>query len=138
MIINMIKGDAWNSPYKHIAFAVCTEGDNKSGYAGYVASHYWKALAKTGEKKLGETMSYEFGDRILHALVCFSFTEDGWNKTPEALTKCFDSLNVPEDEPIAFFLMGVSKTSQKRGSDIFNNLGGIARSRKSVTVYALI
>jgi len=57
MIVEFVRGNVLAANYKHIAFAVNTEGHNDAGFAGLVSSQYWTELSNTGTKKLGETMS---------------------------------------------------------------------------------
>ena len=137
MIIDMVQDNVWNTPHKHIAFAVNTEGYNDAGFAGFISTHYWNALANTGEKQLGEIMSYETGKKTLHALVCHSLRGNGWGKAPEAITKCLDALDIPDNEPIAVVLMGIGIVAKKGGANVFHNLKGMALSKKSITVYTL-
>mgnify|MGYP001602394008 CR=1 FL=1 len=56
MIVNTTRGDVFQAPHKHIAFAVNTEGYNDAGFAGAVSSRYWPELANTGTKKLGDAL----------------------------------------------------------------------------------
>jgi hypothetical protein len=135
MIVNATRGDAFKTPHKHIAFAVNTDGSNDVGFAGAVSSRYWPGLINTGQKKLGETMSKNCKGKTFHALVCYELSGDGWNKTAETVTKCLDSLDLPDDETIAIVLIGAGMIGQLGGADVFAILGGMARSKKRVAVY---
>jgi len=115
--------------WKNIAFAINIEGDNSRGFSGIIAKEYWPGIENTGKKKLGETINWKCGSKIFHALVCYSLGTDGWEKTPDAITHCLDSLDIPESEPIAIVLIG------ERGGREKEILGGIARSKKKVEVY---
>lgn len=137
MIVNTVRGNVFEAPHSHIAFAVNTEGFNDAGFAGQVSSRYWEGLANTGKKKLGDVLSQKAGEKTFHALVCHSLNENGWGKTAETVTKCLDSLDVPDDEPIAVVLMGGGMIGQMGGADVFAILGGMARSKKRVAVYTL-
>jgi len=137
MIVDMIRGNVFETPHPNIAFAVNTEGFNDAGFAGQVSSRYWKELTNTGKKKLGDVLSHKANGKSFHALVCHSFGGDGWKKTAETVTKCLDSLNVPDTETIAVVLMGAGLIGQMGGADVFAVLGGMARSRKRVSVYTL-
>ena len=136
MIVNTTYGDVFKTSNKHIAFAVNTEGFNDAGFAGSV-SRYWPKLANTGPKKLGDVISKKGTNKIFHALVCHSLGNDGWEKTAETVTKCLDSLDVPNDETIAIVLMGAGMFGQLGGANVFSILGGMARSKKRVAVYTL-
>ena len=136
MIVNTTYGDVFKTSNKHIAFAVNTEGFNAAGFAGSV-SRYWPKLANTGPKKLGDVISKNGTNKIFHALVCHSLGNDGWEKTAETVTKCLDSLDVPNDETIAIVLMGAGMIGQLGGANVFSILGGMARSKKRVDVYTL-
>ena len=139
MIVGMFRGDIFKTSCCHIAFAVNTEGLNDAGFAGAVSSRYWPELADTGEKKLGEVMCKKSKKekKTFHALVCHSLDDGGWKGTAETVTKCLDSLDVPDDETIAIVLMGAGLIGQMGGADVFSILGGMARSKKRVTVYTL-
>ena len=135
MIHDFVKGNILASPYTHICFAVNTEGYNDAGFAGLVASKYWPELADTGPKRLGETMTHTgYDGRVFHALVCHSL-KDGWEQTPEVLTKCLDSLALPQQSAIV--LVGGGMIGQMYGANVYANLGGIARSQHSFAVYSL-
>lgn len=137
MIVNTTRGDVFQASHKHIAFAVNTGGYNDAGFAGAVSSRYWPELANTGAKKLGDALARNEKGKTFHALVCHSLGSDGWKKTAETVTKCLDSLDVPEDEIIAIVLMGAGMIGQMGGADTFAILGGMARSKKKVAVYTL-
>ena len=137
MIVNTTRGDVFQTPHKHIAFAVNTQGHNDAGFAGAVSSRHWSELANTGPKKLGDVISKNGNGKTFHALVCHSLGDDGWKETAETVTKCLDSLDVSEDETIAIVLMGAGMVGQMGGADVFSILGGMARSKKKVAVYTL-
>ena len=71
MIVDTIRGNVFDTPHNHIAFAVNTEGYNDAGFAGQV-SRQWKELSSTGGNKLGEVLSKKIGNKTFHALVCLS------------------------------------------------------------------
>jgi len=95
------------------------EGFNDAGFAGAVSSRCWNQLANTGKKTLGDVLTKNGKDKTFHALVCHSLGGDGWSKTAETVTKCLDSLNVPETETIAIVLMGTGMLGQMGGADFF-------------------
>ena len=137
MIVNTTRGDVFQAPNKHIAFAVNTEGFNDAGFAGAVSSRHWPQLANIGTMKLGDVISMNSNGKTFHALVCHSLGGDGWKKTAETVTRCLDSLDVPDDETIAIVLMGAGMVGQLGNADVFSILGGMARSKKKVAVYTL-
>ncbi|MEK7598774.1 MAG: hypothetical protein AAB487_03490 [Patescibacteria group bacterium] len=137
MIADTIRGDVFQASNQHIAFAVNTEGYNDAGFAGAVSSRHWPELANTGKKKLGDVFSKNVKGKTFHALVCHSLDANGWKRTAETVTKCLDSLNVPEDQTIAIVLMGAGMIGQMGGADVFAILGGMARSKKRVAIYTL-
>lgn len=137
MIVDTIRGDVFKASHAHIAFAVNTEGFNDAGFAGAVSSRHWNELANTGKKKLGDVLSKNGKGKTFHALVCHSLGGDGWNKTAETVTKCLDSLDVPDTETIAVVLMGAGMVGQMGGADVYSILGGMARSKKRLAVYTL-
>ncbi len=138
MIVDTIRGDVFQTPYKHIVFAVNTEGYNDAGFAGAVSSRYWPELANTGKKQLGDVLMYTVGDKTFHAIVCHVLNaKEGWYYTPVIVEKCLDQLDVPDGETIAIVLMGAGVVGRMGGADVFSILGGIARSKKKVAVYTL-
>lgn len=137
MIIDTIRGDIFQTPHKHIAFAVNTEGYNDAGFAGAVSLKYWPALGSTGAKKSGEVLQKTTGEKTFHALVCHSLGGDRWKKTPKLVTQCLDKLDVPDHEPIAVVLMGAGMIRQMGGADVFAIMGGIGRSKKKIVIYTL-
>lgn len=137
MIVDMVRGNIFECSYRHIAFAVNSEGYNDAGFAGQVSSNDWPELANIGQKTLGDVLSKEVEGRTYHALVCHSLRGDCWKRTPETVTKCLDSLKTPDDEIIGVVLMGAGMVGQICGADVFANIGGMARSNKKVAVYTL-
>lgn len=137
MIAKRVRGDILETPLRHIAFATNTEGFNDGGFAGVVSSKYWPDLVITGPKNLGEVLSYECEDKTFHALVCHSLKLRGWEKTPEAVAKCLDSLPVSDDESVAVVLMGSGEIGQMQGADVPAILDALARSRKKLVLYTL-
>lgn len=137
MIVDMIREDVFESPHKHIAFAVNAEGFNDAGFASLVATRYWRELTQTGGNKLGETLSKQCGDRTFHALVCHELRGSRWNFTPTFVEDCLNKLALFEDEIVAVVLMGNGPIGQMGGADVFAILGGLARSKRRVVVYTL-
>ena len=56
---------------------------------------------------------------------------------PEVVTKCLDSLDVPDNEPIAVVLMGGGMIGQMMGAEVEAIKRGMQRSKKQVVVYSL-
>lgn len=138
MIIDMVRGDIFKSSHKHIAFAVNTEGFNDAGFAGQVASRYWRELANTGKKQLGEVLTRTAGDKTFYAIVCHALNaKEGWHYTAVTVEKCLDRIEVPKDETVGVVLMGGGMVGQMSGADVFAILGGMARAKRKVMVYTL-
>jgi len=136
MIFDFVKGDILASPYTHICFAANTDGHNDAGFAGLIADYFWPELKNTGPMELGATLTHEaHNHRVFHALVCHSLKPGGWSRTPEYLTYCLDSLDLPAQTAIV--MVGGGPTGQISGADVFKNLGGIAQSRHMFAVYSL-
>ncbi len=135
MIVSIINGDIFQSPNSHIAFAVNTNGYNDDGFAGFVSRNHWRELACTGEKKLGEVLTKKTDTVTFHALVCHSLTENVWNKAAETITKCLDSIDVPDTETIAIVLIGSGMIGQMTGANQLQILTGMANSKKKVAIY---
>lgn len=134
MIIDEKKGDIFEAPCKHIAFAVNTEGINDSGFAGTVSWRWWKELAHIGPQKLGTVLSHKADGRTFHAIVCHSLKR-GWARSPEAIEKALNSLDVPEDEEIAIVKIGSGPVGIMSGAPTSAILEAMNRSKKKLIVY---
>lgn len=139
MIKSQVSGDVFQSPQKHIVFAVNMEGNNDAGFAGQVSRHIRPELVYTGGNKLGDIISFTSQGKTFHAIVCHSLhSEIGWKQAPEIIEQCLNRLEeVPDDEPIAVVLMGGGFVGQMMGADIRANLAAMQRSKKTVVVYSL-
>lgn len=137
MIVDRVQGDILESPYRYIAFAVNTSGINDSGFASVISDKYWRELVYVGENPLRTVLSKDIGGHTLFALVCHDLCVGGWKKTPEVVTECLDSIEIPDDQTIACVLMGSGPVGQMSGADVEKIMGGIARSKKKVAVYSL-
>lgn len=137
MIIDMVRGDIFKSPHKHVAFAVNVEGYNDAGFAGQVSSRYWRDLANTGKKQLGDILTRKMDDKTFHAIVCHALTKEGWHYTAVTVEKCLDRIEAPMDEVIGVVLMGGGMIGQMSGADVFAILGSMARVKRMVVVYTL-
>lgn len=138
MIVDTVKGDILESPHKHIAFAINTEGINDSGFAGLVARRFWPELAYIGASKLGTVLTKTIlSGPTFHALVCHSLAAGGWDGTPEHVTRCLDTLSVPEGETVAIVGIGTGPVGRLGGADADAIREGIARSETQCAVYTL-
>lgn len=134
MIVGTVRGDIFESRYSHIVFAVNTQGHNDAGFAGQVARRFWTELTSTGPKHLGDHLTHKGDDgRFYYALVCHSLESNGWDDTPETITKSLDEIELPELS--AMVLAGSGPVGQMQGADVFAILGGIARSKHKIVVY---
>ncbi|MEK7629702.1 MAG: hypothetical protein AAB394_04305 [Patescibacteria group bacterium] len=115
MIVNITRGDVFQSPHRYIVFAVNTEGYNDAGFAGAVSSRYWPKLANIGENKLGTVLRHNAGDKTFWALVCHSLGVNGWKQTDETVMRCLDKIEVADSETIAIVLMGAGMVGQMGG-----------------------
>ena len=137
MVTDAIPGNVFETPYKHIAFAVNTEGHNDAGFAGQVSSKI-PSFANTGGNELGDILEGFVEGKNFYGLVCHSFGGDGWENAPNAITACLDKLNVPEDETIAVVLMGAGMIGQLSGANVKENIRAIHRSKKKCVIYNLM
>jgi hypothetical protein len=137
MIIDLVRGDIFETSHSHIAFAINTEGFNDAGFAGQVTSRFWRQLANTGQVALGETFSKKVKDKTFHALVVHSLMDKGWAKTPWYVEQSLNKLEVSDNAVIAIVLMGAGMVGQMGGADVLAILGGMARSKRKVAVYTL-
>ena len=135
MIIDMRRGDIFEAPYQHIAFATNIQGHGDEGFAGQVSSRFWPELADLGPKKLGEVLSHTVDGKTFHAIVCHSLRGYGWQDTPRVLEECLNSLDIPNDETIAIVAIGSGKSGQKHGADTFAIFGAMARSNKRLAIF---
>jgi hypothetical protein len=138
MIKEQIRGDIFQSPCKHIAFAVNTEGRNNRGFAGKVSDIY-PELLETGGNRLGEiiTLGRQDQEKIFHAIVCHSLAADpGWSRASEIIEDCLNWLDIPDNEPIAVVLMGGGPIGEEMGADVLANLAAMERSKKTIVVYS--
>lgn len=133
----MVRGDIFDTPHRHIAFAVNMEGDSNYGFARAVAKRGWPELAQIVPRKLGETVSKQCGDKTYHALVCHSLQAGGWAEAGMWVTTCLDSLDVPDDETIAIVFIGNGDIGRILGADTASILDGMRRSKKKLVVYSL-
>ena len=135
MIVEEKNGNIFETNCKHIVFAVNTEGINDSGFAGQVSINYWPALAHIGPKPLGTVLSIKKEEgKTFHAIVCHSLRE-GWQKTPKVLEDCLNSLDVPDDEPIASVQIGNGLIGQISGADFPAIIQAMEHSKKSIILY---
>lgn len=136
MIVDLVCGDVFKAPVRHIAFAVNTDGMNDAGFAGQVAERFWPSLARTGRKRLGEILARRVSPGLsFHAFVCHSLKDGGWKRTSKIVQQCLDRLDVSPHETIAVVLMGSGEVGRAYGADTQAILGGLARSKKKVAVY---
>ncbi len=134
MITQIINSDIFKGPYKHIAFAINTEGINDGGFAGQVASRYAPSFLDTGKRQLGEMVTAIAGDRVFYGIVCHSpIYLNGWENAPEIITTCIDKISI--NEPIAAVLMGSGEIGRDSGSNVIANLKAIHQSKKSIALY---
>jgi hypothetical protein len=134
MITHVVEGDVMDTPHKHIAFAINTEGFNDSGFAGFVSKIAPK-LANTGPKKLGEVITINAGHKTFHGLVCHSLAKGGWKDAPEAIVQCLNSIEVDDREPIAIIAIGSGEIGRILGASFVKNIRAINRSKKNCVVY---
>lgn len=141
MIVDIVYGDVLKTSCNHIAFAVRTKGYNNGGFEGQVSSRFWSDLTYfPDEKALGSVLSKKVEEKTFHALICYEFKsgqKGGWDMTPQVVTQCLDSLDIPPDETVAVVLMGAGLVGQTMGTDVLAILGGLARSKKKVVIYTL-
>jgi hypothetical protein len=134
--VEVVRGDVFQAPEKHVAFAVNTEGFNDAGFAGEVAYRFWPELASIGSQDIGTVIQHHCDDgRVYSACVCHSLNEDGWMHTPELVTICLDKIET--DDVIACVLMGSGFIGQIQGADVNAILKGIEKSSRKVRVYHL-
>lgn len=138
MILETIRGDIFESPHKHIIFAVNTEGFNDAGFAGLVAYRYWPELANTGPQIIGTVLSKESDERVFHAVVCHSLSgEPGWNQAPETVRRCLDELDVPEEEVVGAVLVGAGLIGMMSGANPHAIHDAMNNSNRQLKVYHL-
>jgi len=134
MIMRTVRGNIFETECRHIAFAVSAEGNfTRGGVALAAIRRCWPDLRRVGASTLGTAHSKCVGDITYHALVCHTWQPGGWVRTPEHVTSCLDSLNVPDDEEIAIVHIG---TGQREGTvDTSAVLECMERSGKMLVIY---
>ncbi len=138
MIIEVIKGNIFDTDLRHIAFATNIEGRNDAGVAGTVAKYFTKEFLKVGKCNMGDLFSFPAAYRVIfHGLVCHSLEEDGWKDAPNAITTALDKIQVADDEVIAVVLMGSGKLGKEGKADVASNIRAIHSSQKKCVVYTL-
>ena len=137
MIVNITRGDVFQSPHRYIVFAVNTEGYNDAGFAGAVSSRYWPDLANI-ENKLGTVLRHNAGDKTFWALVCHSLGVNGWKQTDETVMRCLDKIEVADSETIAIVLMGAGMVGQMGGGCFLNSRWHGPIEEKSRGLYTVI
>ncbi len=135
MIVERVVGDVFNTELKVIAFAVNTDGNNNTGFAGQVSERFWPELEHTGGNRLGDVLRLEKSGKTFYALVCHEIALGGWLETPTVVRQCLNS--IPGDEDIALVLMGTGFIGQMLGADVDAILNAIDASDKRVHVYTL-
>ena len=142
MIVSVTNGDIFETEHKHIAFAVNSEGVNDTGFAGFVARHYWPEIAYRAAwfppRRHGLVLSMRLGNgRTLHALVCHSLSCDGWADTPCHVEQCLKSLPVPAGETIAMVRIGAGPVGRMMGADWEAIERAVEASERPVAIYYL-
>ncbi len=137
MITDVVKGNIFDTEFRHIAFAVNVEGKNDTGVAGTVAQYFTKAFLRTGKCTMGGLISIPCLKITFHGLVCHSLEDDGWKNAPEAITAALDKISAPDNEVVAVVLMGSGKIGKDTGADVIGNIRAIHRSKKTCVIYSL-
>ena len=137
MIIDAISGDVFNSPHKHIAFALRITGRKSSSIVEQVDSKFDTGFSSTTDNELGTVVSESKGDMNFHGLVCHGGSGVWWEKAPQSITKALDAIESDDDDIIAVVLMGYGLMSLMSGVDIKKNIEAIHKSKKPCVVYAL-
>lgn len=136
MIIDMKKGDIFESEATYIAFAINSEGFNDSGFAGVVAAKFWPELAdETGPSRMGSVFKQIVNGKVFYAVVCHALSK-GWDQTPEVLLQALDSIDLDEGAVLNCVLMGGGVVGRMQGADTYAIMGAMARSKHSIVVYS--
>lgn len=133
-----VNGDIFETPAKHIAFAVNYPGKrggfgNTSGFAGEVIERYWPELNSIRFEK-GEPVTRFSNGKYFHALPVHSNEENGWEEAPDLIELCLNKLPVNSTEVVTCVLMGGGTSGKKWGASI-RNIGGMLASMKTVVLY---
>lgn len=137
MITDVVKGNIFDTEFRHIAFAINVEGKNDTGVAGTVAQYFTKGFLRTGKYTMGGLISIPCFKITFHGLVCYSLEDDGWKNAPEAITAALDKISAPDHEIIAVVLLESGKIGKDSGANVIENIRAIHRSRRTCVIYSL-
>lgn len=133
IIANKQGHDILRTGETRIAFAVNTEGENDSGFAGMISRNFWPELANIGSCKLGTTLSKTFLGITFYALVCYSLYE-GWQNQTKVVQKCFDAIEC-SDIPVATVSFGTGFIASISGADFEQIKEGMKKSKTKIILY---
>ena len=134
-----VRGDIFNTPADHIAFAVHWPNDaghsdnDDGGFSSLVASYGWPELSSIKFEK-GKPQSKTIKGKTFHALPVHTPQENGWDEAPELIEQCLNMLPVPSNEVIACVLIGGGHAGQKYKASV-RNLEGMIHTHKTVVLY---
>lgn len=138
MVKELIRGDIFSTPDKHIIFAVNVAGDNSDGFASLVAERYWPELIDTGGNKLGEVLVHTSQDKTFYAIVCHSFHyKTGWADAPAIIEKAINDMSFPESEEASIVMIGTGYTGMQLGAPTKEIAEVMKRCNKTLNVYSL-
>lgn len=134
-----VKGDIFNTPADHIAFAVHWptkngySNNNNGGFSSEVAKYGWDDIGSIIFKK-GKPVTRKIKGKYFHALPVHSPEEGGWDETPFLIEECLNKLPVDSTEVISVVLIGGGNAGEKYKASI-RNLEGMVNTYKTVVLY---
>ena len=136
MIIKTIKTIKDLKDERHLAFAINEEGIAMAGSAAQaLTDKIWPELLEGKKTKLGTIVERQVNGYHFYGICCYSAIH-GWYSNQEELVKqCFDSIDLPNDEPIVALSIGTEVLDVLQGADVEQIYAGLRASKKHIIVY---
>lgn len=135
MIVDVTRGDVFNTALNHIAFGITANGYNDRGFSGKVCKHV-PELRNVGVNKLGSIITFEVKDKKFHGIVCYKTNPILWSKAPNSIRVGLSRIHTEPGESIAVVLIGSSVLSRFAGANLAEIIKAIHSSRKRCIIYS--
>ena len=137
MIIKTIKTTKDLKDERHLAFAINEEGIAMAGSAAQaLTDKIWPELLEGKKTKLGTIVERQVNGNHFYGICCCYSAIHGWYSNQEELVKqCFDSIDLPNDEPIVALSIGTEVLDVLQGADVEQIYAGLRASKKHIIVY---
>ncbi|MCC6520468.1 hypothetical protein IT403_00580 [Candidatus Nomurabacteria bacterium] len=135
MIVDVTRGDVFNTALNHIAFGIAANGYNTKGFSAKVCKHV-PGLRNVGVNKLGSIITFEVKDKKFHGIVCYKTNPIFWSKAPNSIRVGLNRIHTEPGELIAIVLIGSSALSRFAGANLPEIVKAIHASKKRCVVYS--